>query len=64
MDKGILELLLLGSLSEDNENWPFYPVLKQSTLVQKKAQGKEVIKMRCESHHAHGIAQEGISVTT
>lgn len=65
MDKGTLEVLLLGSIVIDAKvNWPFYCELKQSTLVQKKAQGKEGIKMRYESFHAHGIAQEGISITT
>lgn len=47
MDKGTLEVLLLGSgVTEGNANWPFYGELEQSTLVQKKAQGKEGIKMR------------------
>lgn len=65
MDKGTLEVLLLGSIvTEDNANWHLHHELKQSTLVQKKAQGKEGIKTRYESFHAHGIAQEGISLTT
>lgn len=47
MDKSTLEVLLLGSgVTEDNANWPFYGELEQSTLVQKKVQSKEGIKMR------------------
>lgn len=65
MDKGTLEVLLLGSaVIEGSADWPFYGELEQSTLVQKKGQGKEGIKMRYESFRARGVAQEDISVIT